>query len=106
MGNTDLSDFMHEGGESDADSAPDADTVRAEAEVVAGDADPVVNEIVDAEADALPDADGDVELMVTQVDYTVEGSGDRQRPVLHVFGRTADNEAEHVRVHGFRPYFY
>ncbi|MFB6069053.1 MAG: DNA polymerase domain-containing protein [Halobacterium sp.] len=106
MGNTDLSDFVHEGGESDADSTPDEDTVRAEAEVVAGDADPVVNEIVDAEADALPDADGDVELMVTQVDYTVEGSGDRERPVLHVFGRTADDEAEHVRVHGFRPYFY
>ncbi|MFC3478628.1 DNA-directed DNA polymerase [Halobacterium litoreum] len=106
MGNTDLSEFMHEGGGESGDDAPDEDTRRAEAEVVAGDADPVVNEIVDAEADALPDADGDVELMVTQVDYTVEGSGDRERPVLHVFGRTEDNDAEHVRVHGFRPYFY
>jgi DNA polymerase I/DNA polymerase-2 len=96
---------MHEGGESGEES-PDEDVVRAEAEVVAGDADPVVTEIVNAEADALPDADGDVELMVTQVDYTVEGSGDRERPVVHVFGRTADDEAEHVRVHGFRPYFY
>ncbi|WP_232701146.1 DNA-directed DNA polymerase [Halobacterium wangiae] len=105
MSNTDLSQFMHEGGESDEQS-PDEDVVHAEAEVVAGDADPVVTEIVNAEADALPDADGDVELMVTQVDYTVEGSGDRQRPVVHVFGRTDDDEAEHVRVHGFRPYFY
>jgi len=105
MSNTDLSQFMHEGGESGEES-PDEDVVRAEAEVVAGDADPVVTEIVNAEADALPDADGDVELMVTQVDYTVEGSGDRERPVVHVFGRTADDEAEHVRVHGFRPYFY
>ncbi len=108
MEDTDLSEFMHEGADADGDaseSVPD-DTVRAEAEVVAGDGDPVVNEIVSAEADALPDADGDVELMVTQVDYTVEGEGDRERPVVHVFGRTADNTAEHVRVHGFRPYFY
>ncbi|MXR19652.1 DNA-directed DNA polymerase [Halobacterium bonnevillei] len=109
MEDTDLSEFMHEGsGASDGDGGADVpeDVRRAEAEVVAGDADPVVTEIVSAEADALPDADGDVELMVTQVDYTVEGGGDRERPVVHVFGRTADNTAEHVRVHGFRPYFY
>ncbi|WP_353633462.1 DNA-directed DNA polymerase [Halobacterium sp. NMX12-1] len=108
MEDTDLSEFMHEGGDAGEDApegVPD-DTVRAEAEVVAGDGDPVVDEIVSAEAEALPDADGDVELMVTQVDYTVEGEGDRERPVVHVFGRTADNTAEHVRVHGFRPYFY
>jgi DNA polymerase I/DNA polymerase-2 len=104
MGNTELSEFMHE---SDGDDdGPGEETVRAEAEVVAGDADPVVNEVLTAEKDALPEADGEVELMVAQVDYTVEGSGDRERPVLHVFGRTVDNEAEHVRVHGFRPYFY
>ncbi|MGB9963554.1 DNA-directed DNA polymerase [Halobacterium hubeiense] len=107
MEDTDLSEFMHEGSDAAGDSA-DApeDAVRAEAEVVAGDGDPVVDEIVSAEAEALPDADGDVELMVTQVDYTVEGDGDRERPVVHVFGRTEDNTAEHVRVHGFRPYFY
>ncbi len=108
MEDTDLSEFMHEGGDDveDASAGVPDDTVRAEAEVVAGDGDPVVNEIVSAEAEALPAADGDVELMVTQVDYTVEGEGDRERPVVHVFGRTADNTAEHVRVHGFRPYFY
>ncbi|MCG1002559.1 MULTISPECIES: DNA-directed DNA polymerase [Halobacterium] len=109
MEDTDLSEFMHEGSDAGDDAADDpGDTVRAqaEAEVVAGDGDPVVNEIVSAEAEALPDADGDVELMVTQVDYTVEGDGDRERPVVHVFGRTADDTAEHVRVHGFRPYFY
>jgi len=104
MGNTELSEFMH--GSDGGDEGPGEETVREEAAVVAGDADPVVNEVLTAEEDALPDADGEVELMVTQVDYTVEGSGDRERPVLHVFGRTSDNEAEHVRVHGFRPYFY
>nr|WP_232688671.1 DNA-directed DNA polymerase [Halobacterium zhouii] len=97
---------MHDGEGASGEGEPGGDTVRAEAAAVAGDADPVVNEIVNAEADALPDVDGEAELMVTQVDYTVEGSGDRERPVLHVFGRTPDNEAEHVRVHGFRPYFY
>jgi DNA polymerase I len=100
MANTELTDFSDDGGSED-----DRDAQR-EAAVVAGDAHPVVDEIVSAEADALPEADGEVELMVTQVDYTVEGSGDRERPVVHVFGRTPDNEAEHVRVHGFRPYFY
>jgi len=107
MEDTDLSEFMHEGSDAGDEPAADpGDTVRAEAEVVAGDGDPVVNEIVSAESEALPDADDDVELMVTQVDYTVEGDGDRERPVVHVFGRTADNTPEHVRVHGFRPYFY
>ncbi|MDH5020685.1 DNA-directed DNA polymerase [Halobacterium rubrum] len=105
MGNTELSEFMHES-DGGGGNGPGEETVREEAAVVAGDADPVVNEVLTAEKDALPDAEGEVELMVTQVDYTVEGSGDRERPVLHVFGRTADNEAEHVRVHGFRPYFY
>ncbi|MDL0120600.1 DNA-directed DNA polymerase [Halobacterium salinarum] len=103
MGNTELSEFMHE---SDGADDPGEDAIQEEAAVVAGDADPVVNEVLTAEADALPDATGEVELMVTQVDYTIEGSGDRERPVLHVFGRTTDDEAEHVRVHGFRPYFY
>jgi len=106
MGNTELSEFMHGSDGGDGDEGPGEETVREEAAVVAGDADPVVNEVLTAEQDALPDADGEVELMVTQVDYTVEGSGDRERPVLHVFGRTSGNEAEHVRVHGFRPYFY
>jgi DNA polymerase I len=100
MANTELTDFSDGGGSED-----DRDAQR-EAAVVAGDADPVVDEIVTAEADALPEADSEVELMVTQVDYTIEGNGDRERPVVHVFGRTTDNEAEHVRVHGFRPYFY
>ncbi|WP_181686479.1 DNA-directed DNA polymerase [Halorhabdus salina] len=53
-----------------------------------------------------PEADGTVELFVTQVDYTIEGSGDDEYPVLHVFGRTSDHELEHIRVYEFKPYFY
>ncbi|PSP81817.1 DNA polymerase elongation subunit [Halobacteriales archaeon QS_4_69_225] len=62
--------------------------------------------VVDLSERRFPAVDDHVELSVTQVDYTVEGSGDDERPVLHVFGRTTDREPVHVRVHDFRPYFY
>ncbi|MFB6088003.1 MAG: DNA-directed DNA polymerase, partial [Haloarculaceae archaeon] len=102
MQNADLSNF-----DADPDSSADSGTSRvAEAEAVAGDADPVVSEIISAEADALPSVKETVDLAVTQVDYTIVGSGERERPVIHVFGRTESDELEHVRVHGFRPYFY
>jgi len=107
MPNTSLTDFSAAGTddgpptEADAAGRPDE-----EARYVAGDGDPVVSEVLDAESGALPDVETTHDLMVTQVDYTVEGSGERERPVVHVFGRTADDAVEHVRVHGFRPYFY
>ncbi|MFW6003705.1 MAG: DNA-directed DNA polymerase [Halanaeroarchaeum sp.] len=101
MSNADLSAFT----ETDEGNST-TDEREAEAAVVAGDADPIVDEILTAEAEALPPVSETVDLAVTQVNYTVEGEGDRERPVIHVFGRTADDEAEHVRVHGFRPYFY
>ena len=76
----------------------------------AGEAEAVVNggsaPVVDASDYRYPDAEGYVELAVMQVDYTVEGSGSEEYPVLHVFGRTADDEVEHVRVREFKPYFY
>jgi DNA polymerase I len=95
-GSTTLTDF------SDGGDARDAE---AEARAVAGSDQQGADSVVD-EDDWLPDADGAVELAVMQVDYTVEGSGDDEAPVVHVFGRTRDNEVEHVRVVGFRPYFY
>ncbi|MGM0399052.1 MAG: DNA-directed DNA polymerase [Halobacteriota archaeon] len=101
MSNADLSAFT----ETDEGNST-TDEREAEAVAVAGDADPVVNEILTAEADALPPVSATVDLAVTQVNYTVEGEGERERPVIHVFGRNGENEAEHVRVHGFRPYFY
>jgi len=104
MPNASLTDF--DGGEDDAAVEGDGDRPAAEARYVAGDGDPVVNEIIDAEEGALPETDGTVDIAVTQVDYTVEGRGSRERPVIHVFGRRADDTPEHVRIHGFRPYFY
>ncbi|MFD1512291.1 DNA-directed DNA polymerase [Halomarina rubra] len=78
----------------------------AEAEAVAGDGGGLAPEVVDTSDYRYPDPDGSVELAVTQVDYTIEGAGREEHPVLHVFGRTADNETEHVRVREFPPYFY
>ncbi|MFB6079852.1 MAG: DNA polymerase domain-containing protein [Haloferacaceae archaeon] len=81
------------------------DRPAAEAAAVAGDGHGRVGEVADADH-RFPDPDGTLELTVTQVDYTIEGSGDGEYPVVHVFGRTADGTAEHVRVLGFEPYFY
>ncbi|ELZ27315.1 DNA polymerase elongation subunit (family b) [Halogeometricum pallidum JCM 14848] len=90
------------GGGGDADGA----RPQAEAEHVAGNGSQHVSDVVDAEEIRFPDADGTVELAVTQVDYTVEGSGNHEYPVVHVFGRTRENETEHIRVLGLEPYFY
>ena len=46
------------------------------------------------------------EIGVLKVNYTVESGEDGPYPVVHVFGRTRGGEARHVRVTGFRPYFY
>jgi DNA polymerase I len=66
--------------------------------------------VVEISEQEFPDADGSVEFSVTQVDYTIEGYGDDEHPVLHVFGRmpieNGTDEQIHARVYGFRPYFY
>ncbi len=77
-----------------------------EAVAVAGNGGDPPTDIIDTSSYRYPDADGTVEIAVTQVDYTIEGTGADEHPILHVFGRTADNETEHVRVREFRPYFY
>ena len=91
--------------QSDLTSWEDGERPAAEAEAVAGnggtDAD-----LVDTAEHRYPDADGTVEFAVAQVDYTVEGRGDDEYPVMHVFGRTVDRDPVHVQVEEFRPYFY
>jgi len=84
----------------------DAGRPEAEAMAVAGDVGQSVTEVVDAADLKFPDPDGAVDLAVTQVDYTIEGQGADEYPVVHVFGRTPDGDPEHVRVLGFEPYFY
>ena len=84
----------------------DDDRPSAEAAAVAGNGGQAVSDVVDTAEVKFPDAEGTVDLSVTQVDYTIEGAGADEYPVIHLFGRTTDNEAEHVRVLGFRPYFY
>ncbi|MEF8814089.1 MAG: DNA polymerase domain-containing protein, partial [Halovenus sp.] len=78
----------------------------AEAEAVAGEGTGTGAAVVDASEQVYGDAEGTVDIAVMQVDYTVEGSGDDEYPVVHVFGRTDERELVHVRVLEFRPYFY
>ncbi|MDQ2073094.1 DNA-directed DNA polymerase [Haloarcula sp. H-GB4] len=62
--------------------------------------------VVDLDERQFPPVEETVEFVVTQVDYTIEGQGDDEFPVVHVFGRTDDNEPVHARVFNFQPYFY
>ena len=97
MGQFELGDFE--------DGEPDDRPVTEEAQAVAGrDGHDAVR--VDSSEQVFPEVERGVEMAVTQVDYTVEGSGDDEHPVIHVFGRTPDGEVVHARIHEFRPYFY
>ncbi len=98
-GQTGLADF---GGEpDDADDRPDEEAV-----AVAGNGGSDAAEVIDVLEETLPEARGELELAVMQVDYTIAGYGDEERPIVHVFGRTPDGTLEHVQVVGFKPYFY
>jgi len=99
-GQTGLAEF----GPGADDGDDDSDRPEAEAVYVAGDEGDA--EVVDPTTATLPDADGTVEMTVTQVDYTVAGYGDEEEPLIHVFGRREDRTGEHVVVRGFEPYFY
>ncbi len=90
----------------DAFAAGDGERPDEEAAHVAGNGGSTIDEVIDIRAETLPDADGERELAVMQVDYTVEGYGDEEYPIVHLFGRTRENDLEHVKVLGFRPYFY
>ncbi|MFB6171861.1 MAG: DNA polymerase domain-containing protein, partial [Haloarculaceae archaeon] len=87
------------------DSFAGGERPHGEAAAVAGNGG-VAADVVDVDEQGFPPVEEAVELGVTQVNYTVEGYGDDEYPVLHVFGRTASGEPEHVRVYQFRPYFY
>ncbi|MFC6988162.1 3'-5' exonuclease [Haloplanus sp. GCM10025708] len=88
-------------GDDGGDARPDEEAI-----AVAGEARQRVSDVVDAADLKFPDPDGMLELSVTQVDYTIEGQGREEYPVINVFGRTPAGEPEHVRVLGFEPYFY
>ncbi len=65
--------------------------------------------IAHAEEDtpAPSDTDSTLELSLQSIDYTIEtDESGAEIPIVHLFGRQADDTPEHVRVRGFRPYFY
>jgi len=83
----------------------DDDRPTAEAAAIAGNGDGGAS-LVDIDERQFPPVEETVEFVVTQVDYTVEGRGDEEFPVVHIFGRTEDNDPVHARVYEFKPYFY
>jgi len=92
----------------DADAGTDDRPVADEAAAIAGNggSDDGDTSVVDLDERQFPPVEETVEFVVTQVDYTIEGQGDDESPVVHVFGRTDDNESVHARVFDFQPYFY
>ncbi|MGM0604706.1 MAG: 3'-5' exonuclease, partial [Halobacteriota archaeon] len=102
MTQSDLARFSTtgDGGSDDGSNAADA------AEAIAGDNGGLVSEVVDIDDARFPDADERVEVTITQIDYSIEGTGRDEHPVIHVFGRNETGAVEHVRVLGFEPYFY
>ncbi|ADD05994.1 DNA-directed DNA polymerase B (intein-containing) [Natrialba magadii ATCC 43099] len=96
-GQTGLTEFSDESAQ-----RPDEEAV-----AVAGNGGTTTAEVIDVVEETLPEPESEaVDIAVMQVDYTVAGYGDEERPIMHVFGRTPENELEHVQVVGFRPYFY
>jgi len=88
------------------DSEETDDRPAEEAVAIAGNGGSNAAEVIDVVEETLPEPEGELELAVMQVDYTIAGYGDEERPIMHVFGRTSENELEHVQVVGFQPYFY
>jgi DNA polymerase I len=76
-----------------------------EAQAVAGNGGNDVT-YVDTSDALFPDVEETVDIAVMQVDYTIEGTGDDEHPIVNVFGRTAEGDLVHVRVREFKPYFY
>ena len=83
----------------------DDDRLAEEASAVAGDDTHRASQ-VDTSEQLFPPVEESVEIAVMQADYTIEGSGADEYPVIHVFGRTDNQELVHAKVLGFRPYFY
>lgn len=81
------------------------DRPAAEARAVAGNSS-TGGEVVDLDERRFPAVEEELDLGVTQINYTIEETTDGERPIIHVFGRDSDGEAHHVRVHEFQPYFY
>ncbi|MBO4246705.1 hypothetical protein IL252_02600 [Halomicrobium sp. IBSBa] len=99
QGQQDLGAFV------DSDDSDDERDVAEEAAAVAGTTASTAD-VVDASERLFEDVEETVSMAVTQIDYTIEGRGDDEYPVIHVFGRTEDENAVHARIYDFRPYFY
>ena len=84
----------------------DADRPAAEAAAVAGDGKEDASEAVLVDRGSSDAPEATVTIALHQVNYTIEGRGPDEEPLIHLFGRTPAGDREHVVVSGFRPYFY
>ena len=100
MGQSELGAYL--GG----DGSDDARPAEAEAAAVAGTDTPDEAEFVDANEQLFSNISETVDVAVMQIDYTVEGRGEDERPLIHIFGRTDERELVHAKVYDFTPYFY
>jgi len=89
-----------------ADGDDEDRPVTAEAAAIAGDDEVADDGVTDIDDHRFSSVTETVEIAVMQVDYTVEGRGSDEHPVVHVFGRTQNNTLVHARVFEFKPYFY
>ncbi|WP_336326869.1 DNA polymerase domain-containing protein [Halovenus sp. HT40] len=103
MSQTDLGAF-EDGTDEGADDG--GNRPAAEARAVAGSSGATNAAEVDTSEQLFPAVEETVEMAVMQVDYTIEGRGDDEYPIIHVFGRTAEEELVHAKVFEFKPYFY
>jgi DNA polymerase I len=101
MSQTEFGDFADGDEDGSEDARPDA-----EARAIAGSSGATNAAQVDTTEQLFPPVEETVEIAVMQVDYTVEGYGDDEYPLIHVFGRTDDEELVHAKVFEFEPYFY
>jgi len=94
------------GDEGSSGDGGDGRPVTAEAEAIAGSSSATNASRVDTSEKLFPPVEETAEIAVMQVDYTVEGRGDQEYPIIHVFGRTREDELVHAKVFEFKPYFY
>jgi|AntDeeMinimDraft_4_1070355.scaffolds.fasta_scaffold00161_9 DNA polymerase elongation subunit (family B) len=107
-GQTGLAEFRD--GEDDTSSSGDERDLAAEARAIAGDGDGNGIEMIDPTRDGLDARYGEpgdsLQLSVMQIDYTIAGRGQNERPIMNVFGRDNEDDPHHIKVLGFEPYFY
>ena len=76
-----------------------------EAAAIAGDMSTSPTGVVTSDTPSSAADEDTVTIALQQVNYSLEGNGPEEEPLIHIFGQSPSG-SEHVVVRGFRPYFY